>query len=53
MGAASSRRFIFHAPWRFPRQPELLVDDAGLDRKHLYSLLHKYELVKSSDDSGD
>ncbi len=26
--------------------------DAGLDRKHLYSLLHKYELVKSADDSG-
>src|SRR4051812_17169178 len=26
--------------------------DAGLDRKHLYSLLHKYELVKSGDDSG-
>jgi len=26
--------------------------DAGLDRKHLYSLLHKYELVKSSDDAG-
>ncbi len=23
--------------------------DAGLDRKHLYSLLHKYQLVKSSD----
>jgi DNA-binding NtrC family response regulator len=27
--------------------------DAGLDRKHLYSLLHKYELVKSSDDGAD
>jgi DNA-binding NtrC family response regulator len=26
--------------------------DAGLDRKHLYSLLHKYELVKSGDDGG-
>ncbi len=24
--------------------------DAGLDRKHLYSLLHKYGLVQSSDD---
>jgi DNA-binding NtrC family response regulator len=27
--------------------------DAGLDRKHLYSLLHKYELVKSADDGAD
>ena len=25
--------------------------DAGLDRKHLYSLLHKYELVQSGGDS--
>jgi DNA-binding NtrC family response regulator len=25
--------------------------DAGLDRKHLYSLLHKYELVKSEPDA--
>ncbi len=24
--------------------------DAGLDRKHLYSLLHKYQLVKSSEE---
>jgi DNA-binding NtrC family response regulator len=27
--------------------------DAGLDRKHLYSLLHKYELVKSGDEGAD
>ena len=25
--------------------------DAGLDRKHLYSLLHKYQLVKSSEET--